>query len=1007
MKNIFVSSTFKDFQNERDILNNVVLPKLNMQANKYGESVSFCDLRWGIDTSRDTEESATRKILSVCMDEIDRAYPYMVILIGDRYGYIPDAALIEDELLSRDIAADSFESLEMSITQLEIEYGLLSKAENKAHVFIYIRTIEDENIPEVYKSESVLHHKKLRQLIDRIKKHSESSIRHYNVGLKDGEPDDLSSFAETVTKDLLSAMESDWEKYKDVSVFEKESMIQWNLIEEKKDKMKLHRDFADGIISRISSDSEKFIALKGVSGSGKSVLFSHICNRMKETEWNVIPILGASTAMASSPDMICDYLIWNMENLAGCPHADFSKEEKAQSLNEKSIHTKKIEYLDSLCQKIPDGAPSVLIAIDALDQLYSNKMEHYNSFLPNTVSNKVCILITAEAQFRIPSHYSTATVNELSDENMEEAIAAIQTNIGKAVAPEIYTVLSEKANSKNLLYLHMSLLRLSFMNKKDFDIIRSRGDGMDEITRRQFEIISALSDNSEELAVQLMRGACEDNRAIMHALSFLAISNNGLRISDLESLLAKDGMLFSPLNFYVFIHRLKDFFIIRRNGNVDFQHKTIRIGILNTIPDPKDFHAKLFSHLRALPETDPLRCTEIINHAYRAEEFSFISPYIANLRINDYLMSVYKLGQNDISAFPKTFHKELNYSFLCRRAASDLYSIITSEGIENIEKIINVISAIDPEKPSDSPLPLAVYWLEFATKFIELPFGETDNELRMLYTVFSCLNVYAQMLHKTLNTPQTKKSLGLTYRSLAKLEIKNTNRDMTHLAIENIRKYTDIIGEILGESKTPRRDEYLEYAQSRQYLMSLLLHSDTPENLSEVIQIGTPLLTLYEALGAPEENSRVHFNIGLAYEMIGGPEAREQAFQHYTKTISLSEEYAEKKKDSVSLTYRILSTVKLGRMCLDVSDFNKAIQVYQVAYQYAVEADNVFHSHQSKEYVLMAQEGIGMALLGLGSEDAKSILYATFLQSLKLLKEYSNPGVQQMCQRISDVLKNL
>ena len=51
MKTIFVSSTFRDFQRERDVLHDRVLPELNRQARRYGEAVSFCDLRWGVDTS--------------------------------------------------------------------------------------------------------------------------------------------------------------------------------------------------------------------------------------------------------------------------------------------------------------------------------------------------------------------------------------------------------------------------------------------------------------------------------------------------------------------------------------------------------------------------------------------------------------------------------------------------------------------------------------------------------------------------------------------------------------------------------------------------------------------------------------------------------------------------------------------------------------------------------------------------------------------------------------------
>ena len=43
MKAIFVSSTFKDMQAERDILKSKVQPYLNSIARNFGESVSFSD----------------------------------------------------------------------------------------------------------------------------------------------------------------------------------------------------------------------------------------------------------------------------------------------------------------------------------------------------------------------------------------------------------------------------------------------------------------------------------------------------------------------------------------------------------------------------------------------------------------------------------------------------------------------------------------------------------------------------------------------------------------------------------------------------------------------------------------------------------------------------------------------------------------------------------------------------------------------------------------------------
>ena len=36
----------------------------------------------------------SKKVLEVCLDEIDRCQPPMVVLLGYRYGWIPDEKLI-------------------------------------------------------------------------------------------------------------------------------------------------------------------------------------------------------------------------------------------------------------------------------------------------------------------------------------------------------------------------------------------------------------------------------------------------------------------------------------------------------------------------------------------------------------------------------------------------------------------------------------------------------------------------------------------------------------------------------------------------------------------------------------------------------------------------------------------------------------------------------------------------------------------------------------------------
>ncbi len=73
-------------QFERDIITMRVFPELKKFAAQYSTSVSFADLRWGVNTGELDEFESARKVLSVCLDEIDASKPYLIALLGDRYG---------------------------------------------------------------------------------------------------------------------------------------------------------------------------------------------------------------------------------------------------------------------------------------------------------------------------------------------------------------------------------------------------------------------------------------------------------------------------------------------------------------------------------------------------------------------------------------------------------------------------------------------------------------------------------------------------------------------------------------------------------------------------------------------------------------------------------------------------------------------------------------------------------------------------------------------------------
>jgi WD40 repeat protein len=95
---VFVSSTFEDFQIERNVLQKNAFPRLRHLCEAHGARFQAIDLRWGISE----EASVDQQTMPVCLAEIARCQkltprPNFIVLLGDRYGWRPLPATITAE----------------------------------------------------------------------------------------------------------------------------------------------------------------------------------------------------------------------------------------------------------------------------------------------------------------------------------------------------------------------------------------------------------------------------------------------------------------------------------------------------------------------------------------------------------------------------------------------------------------------------------------------------------------------------------------------------------------------------------------------------------------------------------------------------------------------------------------------------------------------------------------------------------------------------------------------
>ena len=120
---IFVSSTFSDLKAERNALQAFVFPRLRELCEKHNARFQPIDLRWGVSS----EASLDQQAMNICLGEVVRCRkvsprPNFIVLLGDRYGWMPPPSQIpEDDFQAiRAVVADQDQTLMETWYSLDI-----------------------------------------------------------------------------------------------------------------------------------------------------------------------------------------------------------------------------------------------------------------------------------------------------------------------------------------------------------------------------------------------------------------------------------------------------------------------------------------------------------------------------------------------------------------------------------------------------------------------------------------------------------------------------------------------------------------------------------------------------------------------------------------------------------------------------------------------------------------------------------------------------------------------
>ncbi len=611
MRTIFVSSTFKDMQAERDALRDICAPKINEEARRHGDEIDFCDLRWGINTSEMSEEASSLKVLDVCFNQIDRCQPPFLILTGYRYGWIPDRDIVANAAKAHRLY---LEDLEKSVTALEIEYGVCHL---KQPTLVYLRNIAEDTVPGIYDYEDAYHQKKLQELKNRILALGNTTVHEYTVHMKDGVPcaEDIRAFALQVIEHLKAVMAKDWQAYDQMSPFERLLQAHWDYVQEKENLFSARRKDAEECLAILKNTDRQVVICAGDSGSGKSTLLSYLAMALKKEGHHVLPIACGLTPEATDAYHITEMIIADLCLLA---------REKSDLAGSMPVSELLQKYRDVLGKVTAEG--NVYVLIDAVDQLFPDENRSKMIFIPKKIPANVKFFITCTKDIKT-DYLSSLVLEDMSEQDQLRVIDGYLDHIRKELHGSVKQGIMHNPSAGLPLSISLMVQRLCIMNVTDFDVINSSTlEPNAAIAERQITLINEMPADLpslseyvfEEVGRRINRLFCEKVR------KNLAVSRFGLRVSDLIALCKRN---WSTLDFAHYINYLNTDFIVRSDGRYDFMHKSLREGILQNTDFAK-YNDEICAYLGTLSKEDPLKRCEYVWHLLKARKYEDLAVFV-------------------------------------------------------------------------------------------------------------------------------------------------------------------------------------------------------------------------------------------------------------------------------------------------------------------------------------------------------------------------------------------
>jgi len=584
---IFISSPFKDMNEERDNIVKRIIPKLRKLCSERDIVLTCVDLRWGV-TEAQTQGAAT---LLMCLREIEKSNIF-IGLAGERYGWCLTESgyrkpTTQDELLLRTFTLASKEFpwvnqyKDRSVTEIEMRMVLdkHSKDKQKSALFYLRDPYYIESIPidkrQDFLSEGVYEKGKLEDLKSTITKSGYQNSA-YN------RPTHLS---EILFEDLTAMINNKYPQGTELSPFKRERFLHSTFgrsltrVYLPTEKLLMDLDLF------VSSNSVTPLVVKGEVGMGKSALLANWAKRYKQHHPEVIVIehyIGCTAASANYNTILRRIMDELQDHLS----------DKTEDIptDSKELELVFASWLEKTLSRNKVG--KIVLLIDGLDNLDDSANAHTLLWFPRQFNSAIRVLLSAAPSRPLDMlkkrNYEIMEIRSIDEGERTSFIRQFLNVSSKKLSENQEHRIAKVHQTGNPRYLKVLLEDINMWGQFEALDRRIDNDLKASDTSQLYEIVLE----------RLEKDYDKDNKQIVrNFMSFLWASRKGLFLDgELGHLLEEEGLDYNTWqSLYLGVEDL----LLSSGGLIVFANRDIRKAVeqryLNTPQNKHKFHSRLAS----------------------------------------------------------------------------------------------------------------------------------------------------------------------------------------------------------------------------------------------------------------------------------------------------------------------------------------------------------------------------------------------------------------------------